>query len=119
MRFKVNAEAKSLFIDFGRDARCYPGFAHKLLSLVTENQAVAINALVELSRSLEQGVLHLEEIGEVRVGFDHDIQIDGLRFMIRNLEVFVKSSAHRALSNNRHWRIHINGPRSGNEEELR
>ena len=119
VRLKVYPEAKSRFIDFGRSTRCYPGFTHELLSLISENQAIAINPLIELACTLEQRVLYLEKIGEICIGFHLDIQIKGRGFVICDLEVFVKSSANRALPHNRHWSIHVNGAGSGNEEELR
>src|SRR5215469_3278387 len=112
-------EAKSLFIDFGRGTRAYPGFTHELLPLISDDEAILINALVELTRTLEQRILNLEKISEVRVGFDPDIQINRFSLVIGDLEVFVKSTANRALPHDRHWRIHINGAGSGNEEKLR
>lgn len=73
VRPEVYLEAEPLVIDFPWYARCNPGFAHELLPLVSENQALPINPPIKLAGALEQRILHLEKIGEVCVGFDPDI----------------------------------------------
>src|SRR5215469_18154370 len=109
MRFEVNLEAESLLVNLSGRAGGDLGFAHEALPLVTENQSIFFHSPIEFACPTEFFIFHLEQISKISVGFNPHIQVDGLGFMIHNLDVFVKASAHSALSHDRQWRVDVDG----------
>src|SRR5262249_28171027 len=119
MRFEVNLEAKSLLVNLSGRARGDLGFAHEALSLVTENKSISIHAPIEFAGPIKFFVLHLKQIGKVGIRFNPHIQVDRRGFVIQNLDVFMKASAHRTLSHDGQWRIYVDGSGAWDQKELR
>jgi hypothetical protein len=62
---------------------------------------------------LLQGILDLEEIGEVAVGGDVDVQIDGLGVMVEDGERLAEPAADAALPDHRELRVDYTVPVPG------
>src|SRR5262249_472460 len=98
MRFQVNFEMKSSFVNLSGCAGRNLGFADEALPLVTENEPISFDSPVEFAGAIEFLVFHLKQISKIGIRFNPHLQVDWLGFVIHNLDVFVKSSANRALA---------------------
>ena len=67
-----------------------PGLLVELLAAVTEEERRAFHGAVKLPL-LRELVLHLEEVGEVRVGLDLHLQVHGLLAVVPERDVFAET----------------------------
>src|SRR5262249_49565572 len=100
VRFQVNSESESLFVDLGGRCRADLGFANKALSLVSENEPRSFNPTIEFAPPIEFCILYLKQIGKVSICLNPDVEVDRFGLVIENLEVFVKAATHGALADN-------------------
>lgn len=70
-------ERQALVVDPGGGRRRDPGLTHEPVALVAEHQAAVLHAIAARAL-LGEGVLHLEQIGEVAVGVDAHLDFDRL-----------------------------------------
>src|SRR5262249_13950451 len=68
---------------------------------------------------LLERVLDLEQVGEVGAGLDADRHVDRVVLVVQDGQLFGEAFADRPLADLGYLRVHIDGSRSGNEEEPR
>jgi hypothetical protein len=66
---------------------------------------------------LPQGVLDLEEVGEIGGRLDADVQRDALVGVVEDGQVLVEAVRDRALADHRELRVDVDRSRAWNEEE--
>ena len=85
---------------------------------VDETELAALDR-ARVRPDLLEGVLDLEQVGEVAIGVDADREVDGLVGVVEDRQLFVEAIADGALADDRLLRVDVHGARPGNEEEAR
>ena len=85
MRFQMHLDIEALLVESHRGARGDPRLAEILSAPITKYQAAGLYTL-EVFPLLGERVFDLEEICEVRGGVDPDVEIEGLRLVIEDLQ---------------------------------
>ena len=109
-------EGQALRVDHRRLVGSDPRLACEGLPLVTEHQAVVLDD-VRVVTLLLQGVLDLEEIGEVRSHLDPHLERHRVGPMIQDGQGLVEPLGHRAPTDDRHVGVDVDraGPRHQEE----
>ena len=110
-------ERKTVGVVFRRAVGRDGGEASVGVAGVFERQLGSLDASRRLSL-LPQGVLHLEEVGEVTPCVDANRELDRRVVVIHHRELFVEAGADRAVPDHRQLRVDVNRAGPGHEEEL-
>ena len=116
VRLHVDAERQAVLVHGAGRGRRHPGLAHVGLTLVPEHQAAVVDPRVVLALLL-QGVLDLEQVGEVRACLDAHVEVDRLLVVVEDRELLVEAPAHGALADHRELGVDVDGAGARHQEE--
>ena len=105
-------------IDVSRLRAANASLAHERVAPVTEDERVLLDAREALALLL-QGVLDLEQVGEVGIGVEAEFELDRLGVVIQDSDVLVEAVADRAVAMDGHRWVLVDRSRRRDEEMFR
>ena len=116
MTIEAQCKREPVLVHLRRLAGGDERFPSVALSLVAQPEPTVLDTGVRSAR-LVQGVLDLEQVGEVGRRLDPDRYVHGLGKVIEDRQLFVESISNRSLANDGELRVDVGGSGAGNKEE--
>ena len=118
VRRHLHRERQPLGIEPRRRASGDRGRSRERAALVAERELPSLH-LGRVAALLAQGVLHLEEVGEVAARVDANGERDGLVGVVQDRQLLVEAGRDGALPDDGELRVDVDGSRPRHEEEPR
>ena len=117
MRRDADPEGEPVLVDRQIGAGPDAGLAHELAAPVAQHQLVVAHVAIRLALLL-QGVLDLEQVGEVGASLDLGGHLDRVGCVVEQDQVLVEAVADVALADYRQARVLVDGAGRPHEKEL-
>ena len=114
--FDPDRERETVLVDAGRLRRGDRRLALERLALVAEDELAVVDPRV-VRAHLGQGVLDLEQVGEVARGLEADGEVGRLVAVADDRQLLVEAVADRPLADDRELGVDVDGAGRGNQEE--
>ena len=114
----LDLEGQALLVQLDGSGRGDGGHPFERLPAVPEHEAFLVDLRV-VAPLLDQGVLDLEQVGEVAGGIDANGQVGRLLVVVQDRELLVEAVSDGPPADHRELRVDVDGARARDEEETR